>query len=40
LKEIPEDVNLRQQWNALVKRVDRPEVFYTYDWSLAVQRAY
>jgi CelD/BcsL family acetyltransferase involved in cellulose biosynthesis len=40
LKEIPEDVNLRQQWNALVQRTDRPQVFYTYEWSLAVQRAY
>jgi hypothetical protein len=40
LKEIPEDANLRQQWNALVQRVDQPQVFYTYEWSLAVQRAY
>jgi CelD/BcsL family acetyltransferase involved in cellulose biosynthesis len=40
LKEIPEDANLRQQWNALVQCVDRPQVFYTYEWSLAVQRAY
>jgi CelD/BcsL family acetyltransferase involved in cellulose biosynthesis len=40
LREIPEDANLRQQWNALVQRVDQPQVFYTYEWSLAVQRAY
>jgi CelD/BcsL family acetyltransferase involved in cellulose biosynthesis len=40
LKEIPDDANLRQQWNALLQRVDRPQVFYTYEWSLAVQRAY
>jgi len=40
LKEIPEDAYLRQQWNALVKRVDQPQVFYTYEWALAVQRAY
>ncbi len=40
LKEIPEDPNLRQQWNELVQRVDQPQVFYTYEWSLAVQRAY
>jgi CelD/BcsL family acetyltransferase involved in cellulose biosynthesis len=40
LREIPEDANLRQRWNALVQRVDRPQVFYTYEWSLAVQRAY
>ena len=40
LKEIPEDAELRRQWNALVDRVERPQVFYTYEWSLAVQRAY
>ena len=40
LTEIPEDASLRQQWNALVERVDHPQVFYTYEWSLAAQRAY
>jgi len=40
LNEIPEDANLRRQWNDLALRVDRPQVFYTYEWSLAVQRAY
>lgn len=40
LKEIPDDSKLHQQWNALVKSVDRPQVFYTYEWALAVQRAY
>jgi CelD/BcsL family acetyltransferase involved in cellulose biosynthesis len=40
LREIPEDASLRQQWNALVESVQRPQVFYTYEWSLAVQRAY
>jgi hypothetical protein len=40
LREIPEDASLRQQWDALVNRVDRPQVFYTYEWALAVQRAY
>jgi CelD/BcsL family acetyltransferase involved in cellulose biosynthesis len=40
LQEIPEDADLRQQWNVLVQRVDQPQVFYTYEWSLAVQRAY
>ena len=40
LREIPEDAELRQRWNVLVARVDRPQVFYTYEWSLAVQRAY
>lgn len=40
LAEIPEDAKLRQQWNELVLRGEQPQVFYTYDWSLAVQRAY
>jgi CelD/BcsL family acetyltransferase involved in cellulose biosynthesis len=40
LKEIPEDANLRQQWNALVARMDQPQVFYTWEWAAAVQRAY
>ncbi len=31
---------LREQWNALVMEADRPEVFYTYEWALAVHRAY
>lgn len=38
--EIPEDAGLRQEWNALVQRLDRPQVFYTWEWALAVQRAY
>lgn len=40
LKEIPEDVELRGQWNALVLRTEQPQVFYTYEWALAVYRAY
>ncbi len=40
LTEIPEDSDLRRQWNALVHRVSQPQVFYTWEWSLAVQRAY
>jgi CelD/BcsL family acetyltransferase involved in cellulose biosynthesis len=40
LREIPEDANLRLQWNELVARMDRPEVFYTWEWAAAVQRAY
>jgi CelD/BcsL family acetyltransferase involved in cellulose biosynthesis len=38
--EIPEDLELRRQWNALVLAIDQPQVFYTYEWALAVQRAY
>lgn len=40
LKEIPDDADLRRQWNALAQRVERPQVFYTYEWALAVYRAY
>jgi CelD/BcsL family acetyltransferase involved in cellulose biosynthesis len=40
LKEIPEDEALRSQWNALVQRMERPQIFFTYEWALAVQRAY
>jgi len=40
LNEIPEDETLRRQWNALVDGVEQPQVFYTYEWALAVYRAY
>ena len=40
LEEIPEDPGLRQSWNELALRMERPEVFYTYEWAIAVQRAY
>jgi CelD/BcsL family acetyltransferase involved in cellulose biosynthesis len=39
-REIPNDANLRRQWNSLVLRMERPEVFFTYEWALAVSRAY
>jgi CelD/BcsL family acetyltransferase involved in cellulose biosynthesis len=39
-EDIPEDPQLRSAWNGLVLRMERPEVFYTYEWALAVQRAY
>jgi CelD/BcsL family acetyltransferase involved in cellulose biosynthesis len=40
LQEIPEDDELRIQWNALVEKIDRPQIFYTYEWALAVSLAY
>ena len=40
LREIPEDANLRQQWNALARGMEQSQVFFTYEWALAVQRAY
>jgi CelD/BcsL family acetyltransferase involved in cellulose biosynthesis len=39
-REIPEDDRLACQWNGLVLQMERPEVFYTYEWALAVSRAY
>ena len=40
LERIPEDLELRRSWNDLILCGDRPEVFYTYEWAIAIQRAY
>jgi len=40
LKEIPEDPKLAASWNALVLRMEHPEVFFTYQWALAASRAF
>lgn len=39
-RQIPEDPDLRRQWNDLVLQMESPEVFYTCEWALAVQSAY
>jgi CelD/BcsL family acetyltransferase involved in cellulose biosynthesis len=39
-REIPEDPELRRQWNDVALQMERPEVFYTSEWALAVQSAY
>ncbi len=39
-QEIPDDDRLARQWNELVQQMECPEVFYTYQWALAVSRAY
>lgn len=39
-REIPEDTKLHRQWDDMALQVERPEVFYTYEWALAVQSAY
>jgi CelD/BcsL family acetyltransferase involved in cellulose biosynthesis len=39
-REIPQDKILAGQWNDLVRQMECPEVFYTYEWSLAVSCAY
>ena len=38
--EIPNDDGLGRQWNQLVWQMESPEVFFTYEWALAVSRAY
>ena len=40
LDYIPDDSNLRRAWNEIALGMEHPEVFYTYEWSIAVQRAY
>jgi CelD/BcsL family acetyltransferase involved in cellulose biosynthesis len=40
LKEIPEDLTLARDWNRLVAQMEHPEVFFTYQWALAVGRAF
>jgi CelD/BcsL family acetyltransferase involved in cellulose biosynthesis len=39
-REIPDDETLARQWNQLVWQMESPEVFFTYEWALAVTRAY
>jgi hypothetical protein len=39
-REIPDDPKLRREWNEVALQVERPEVFYTCEWALAVQSAY
>jgi CelD/BcsL family acetyltransferase involved in cellulose biosynthesis len=39
-REIPESDALKRQWDDLVLQMESPEVFYTYEWAAAVQRAY
>ena len=39
-REIPHDETLRDQWNQLVRQMEQPEVFYTYEWATAMQLAY
>ena len=39
-REIPEDQNLRRQWNEMAFQMERPEVFYTWEWAFAMQAAY
>jgi CelD/BcsL family acetyltransferase involved in cellulose biosynthesis len=40
LRRIPEESSLQRRWNDLVLHMERPKVFYTCEWALAVQSAY
>ncbi len=40
LNKIPDEPSLLRQWDDLVLQMERPEVFYTCEWALAVQSAY
>lgn len=40
LREIPEEPSLLRYWNELVLQTERPEVFYTPQWALAIQSAF
>jgi len=40
LRKISEEPSLLRRWNDLVLQMERPEVFYTCEWALAVQSAY
>lgn len=39
-QEIPDDTELLRQWNAVALQTERPQVFYTCEWALAMQSAY
>jgi CelD/BcsL family acetyltransferase involved in cellulose biosynthesis len=39
-RRIPEDSNLRRQWNDVALQMEQPQVFYTCEWALAMQSAY
>jgi CelD/BcsL family acetyltransferase involved in cellulose biosynthesis len=40
LKTIEGEEELREQWNNLVLQTEAPQVFFTYEWALAVERAF
>lgn len=40
LDQLPDDSQLRQQWNQLVGRMEQPQVFYTFEWAVSIQRAF
>jgi CelD/BcsL family acetyltransferase involved in cellulose biosynthesis len=39
-RNIPEDPELRCRWNNLAMQTEQPQVFYTWEWAMAMQTAY
>ena len=40
MQELPQEQHLREQWNALVFQMEKPEIFYTWEWAAALTRSY
>jgi len=38
--ELPQESPLREQWDALVFQMEKPEVFHTWEWAAAVTQSY
>ncbi len=39
-RDLADQPGLREPWNALVFQMEKPEVFYTWEWAAAMVRAY
>jgi CelD/BcsL family acetyltransferase involved in cellulose biosynthesis len=39
-RQIPSDPRFQESWDALLQATGSPEVFYTCEWAMAVERAY
>jgi len=39
-EEVPEDVGLANSWNRIAARMERPEIFYTWEWAMSASRAF
>jgi CelD/BcsL family acetyltransferase involved in cellulose biosynthesis len=37
---LPDDARFGEEWDRLVQAMESPQVFYTYEWAVAVSRAY
>src|SRR2546430_1420322 len=39
-RQLPEQETFREEWNALVFQMEKPEIFYTWEWAAALTRSY